>query len=170
MGLPTVIFFQQGVFDEYDYWAGTVALVVFALAETILFAWIFGMKNGWKEINRGADIRIPEFYRFIIKWITPTLLLFVFVGSLVTPVNNDWIGAFSNGWELDNSSIIKQITQSGLKEKIAATTDPLLKAELEDKHMFINFARLMLLGLFTFISILVYMAYQKRIKEGRHKA
>ena len=38
MGLPTVIFFQNGYFDEYDYWACTVSLVVFALAESILFA------------------------------------------------------------------------------------------------------------------------------------
>jgi hypothetical protein len=28
LGLPTVIFFKEGVFDEYDYWAGTVSLVV----------------------------------------------------------------------------------------------------------------------------------------------
>jgi SNF family Na+-dependent transporter len=32
LGLPTVLFFNEGVFDEYDYWAGTVSLVVFALA------------------------------------------------------------------------------------------------------------------------------------------
>ena len=43
LGLPTVIFYQQGVFDEYDYWAGTVSLVVFAMLETILFSWVFGM-------------------------------------------------------------------------------------------------------------------------------
>jgi SNF family Na+-dependent transporter len=167
MGLPTVIFFQQGVFDEYDYWAGTVSLVVFALAETILFAWIFGMDKGWKEINRGGDIKVPDIYKFIIKWVTPFLLLFVFIGSLITPLGNDWIGALSNGWTLDNSSIIKQISQSGLSEQIAAATDPLQKAELEERKGFINFARLMLLGLFAFLSILVYMAYQKRVKEGR---
>ncbi|MBK5286792.1 MAG: sodium-dependent transporter, partial [Bacteroidia bacterium] len=34
LGLPTVFFFKQGVFDEYDYWAGTVSLVIFALAES----------------------------------------------------------------------------------------------------------------------------------------
>jgi hypothetical protein len=27
LGLPT-LFFKEGVFDEYDYWAGTVSLVV----------------------------------------------------------------------------------------------------------------------------------------------
>ena len=48
LGLPTVIFYQQGVFDEYDYWAGTVSLVVFAMLETILFSWVFGMDKGWR--------------------------------------------------------------------------------------------------------------------------
>lgn len=37
LGLPTIFFFNDGVFDEYDYWAGTVSLVVFALLESILF-------------------------------------------------------------------------------------------------------------------------------------
>lgn len=170
MGLPTVFFYQQGVFDEYDYWAGTVSLVIFALAETILFSWIFGLNKGWKEINLGGDIKVPGIYRFIIKWITPLLLLFVFLGSLITPENNEWINAFSNGWTLDNSSIIKQLSQSGLKAQIAAATDPLEKAALEDRHGYITFARLMLVGLFAFISVLVYIAYQKRVKEGRFKS
>ncbi len=82
LGLPTVYFYNQGVFDEYDYWAGTVSLVMFALAEIILFAWVFGIDRGWKEITQGADIQVPIIFRFIIKWITPTILTVVFVGSL----------------------------------------------------------------------------------------
>lgn len=82
LGLPTVLWFNEGVFDEYDYWAGTVSLVVFALFETILFAWIFGMDKGWAEINHGADIRIPRFFRFVIQYITPLFLAFVFFNSL----------------------------------------------------------------------------------------
>jgi hypothetical protein len=59
-----------------------VSLVVFALMEVILFAWVFGMEKGWAEINQGADLRIPSVYRFIIKYVTPVILLGVFVGSL----------------------------------------------------------------------------------------
>ena len=81
-GAPTVLYFNEGVFDEYDYWAGTVSLVVFALLEVILFAWVFGMDKGWAEINHGADLRIPRVYRFIIKYVTPVILLGVFLGSL----------------------------------------------------------------------------------------
>jgi SNF family Na+-dependent transporter len=82
LGAPTVLYFNEGVFDEYDYWAGTVSLVVFALLEVILFAWVFGMEKGWAEINHGADLRIPRVYRFIIKYVTPVILLGVFLGSL----------------------------------------------------------------------------------------
>jgi SNF family Na+-dependent transporter len=82
LGAPTVFFFNEGVFDEYDYWAGTVSLVLFALLEVILFAWVFGMDKGWKEINEGADMKIPTVYRFIIQYVTPLILLAVFLGSL----------------------------------------------------------------------------------------
>jgi SNF family Na+-dependent transporter len=173
MGLPTVFFYNMGVFDEYDYWAGTVSLVVFALLETIVFSWIFGIDKGWREINEGADIKIPNIYKFIIKYITPTLLLIVFLGAVFTPLNNDWAGNLSslfsgNGWTLDNSSIINQLAFSGIEEKIAATTDAVEKERLIDQKFYISMARFMLLGLFLFISAIVYVAFNKRRREGRN--
>ena len=91
-GLPTVLFFQQGVFDEYDYWAGTVSLVLFAMLETILFSWIFGMEKGWAAITSGADIKVPIIFKYIIKFVTPVMLIVIFMGSLFKPLNNDWSG------------------------------------------------------------------------------
>ena len=170
LGLPTVLFFNQGVFDEYDYWAGTVSLVVFALAEIILFAWVFGMKRGMQEINSGGDIQVPKIFGFVIKWITPILLLGVFLGALITPAGNDWAGALQNGWVLDNGSIIKQITNSGLKEQISAAQtagDQALVDTLTEKKLYINASRLLLLAVFGGVAYLVYIAYRKRIKEGR---
>jgi NSS family neurotransmitter:Na+ symporter len=82
LGAPTVFFFNEGVFDEYDYWAGTVSLVVFAFFEVILFAWVFGMDKGWKEINEGADMKIPVFFRWVIRYVTPLILLAVLLASV----------------------------------------------------------------------------------------
>ncbi len=127
LGLPCVIFFNEGVFDEYDYWAGTVSLVVFALFETILFAWVFGMDKGWKEITSGADIQVPTAFKFIIKYITPLFLAAVFIGSL------------PDIW--------------------AKLTAP--------ASIYVHLSRLLLLLLFAGISALVYIAYNKRVKEGR---
>lgn len=183
MGLPTVIFYKQGVFDEYDTWAGTVSLVVFALAETILFSWIFGITKGWKEINEGADIKVPGFYKYIIKYVTPLLLSIVFIGSLIKPVKNDWGGAFSGltngkGWELADDSIVKMVTNSGLKKQIVAAEEALALSpndkelqknvhDLKDKLFYTFIARMLLLFLFIGIAVLVYIAHKKRIKEGR---
>lgn len=172
MGLPTVLFFQEGVFDEYDYWAGTVSLVVFAMLETILFSWIFGMKKGWREITSGADIKVPIIYKYIIKFITPPMLIIIFLGSLFKPKDNEWSENVSslfsgNGWTLDNGSIVKTVMHSGIKEKILATTDPVIIEQLQNQMMYLNFARFLLLALFIFISSLVYFAFLKRRREGR---
>lgn len=170
LGLPTVIFFQEGVFDEYDYWAGTVALVVFALAETVLFAWVFGMDKGWKELMSGSDLQVPTIYKFIIKYITPAMLLVVFLGALFTPANNEWTVAFQNlfsgkGWALDNSSIIKTIANTGLHQQLAAATDPAEVTRLTDRLFYTNMARVILTLTFAGLAFLVYLAGARRLKN-----
>lgn len=167
LGMPTVLFFKYGVFDEYDYWAGTVSLVVFALFESILFAWVFGMKKGWREITSGSDIKVPGIYKFIIKFITPLLLLWVFVGSLVTPKGGDWGAAFAGNWVLDDSSIIKKIMNSSLKDQLAAATDPAQITQLQDTLFYVNASRILLIAVFLSIALLVYIAYKKRVREGK---
>ena len=170
LGLPTVIFFQEGVFDEYDYWAGTVALVVFALAETILFSWVFGIDRGWKELMSGSDLNVPSIYKFIIKYITPLLLLLVFLGALFTPLGNEWTVAFQSffsggGWPLDNSSIIKTIANTGLHQQLAAATDPAEVNRLQDRLFYTNFARVVLTLTFAGLALLVYIAALRRIRN-----
>jgi SNF family Na+-dependent transporter len=87
LGLPT-LFFKEGVFDEYDYWAGTVSLVVLPCLKR--YCSYFGMDKGWREITSGADIKVPNIYKFIIKYITPVLLIIIFLGSLFKPLGNNW--------------------------------------------------------------------------------
>lgn len=109
LGLPTVFFFQMGVFDEYDYWAGTVSLVLFAMLETILFSWVFGLKKGWTEITAGADIRVAGIFKYILKFVTPVMLILVFTGSLIRPVNDDWASLFNGKYKMHSESIIGHI-------------------------------------------------------------
>ncbi len=61
-----------------DDWVGTLLIFVLAMVQIICFSWIFGIDNGWKEAHRGAHIRMPPIYRFIMKYVTPTYLLVVF--------------------------------------------------------------------------------------------
>jgi SNF family Na+-dependent transporter len=171
LGLPCVIFYQYGFFDQYDYWAGTVSLVIFALAETLLFAWVFGIDKGWKEINDEADIKIPAIFKWVIKYITPLLLIFVFIGALFTPEGNNWLDAFNQlisgqGWPLNNSSLIMQLNNSELKQNLAEATDANQVTTITNQIFFANMARLILVLLFAGIALLVYIAYRKRTKKS----
>lgn len=167
LGLPCVLFYKYGIFDQYDYWAGTVSLVVFAMAETILFAWVFGINTGWKEINKGADITIPSFYKLILKYITPLLLILVFFGALFSPMDNNWNSAFVQLWDhgtwpFDNDSIITQLSNTHLKEKLRLATNFKEADQISDQIYFTNLARVILVGLFLSICLLVYVANRKR--------
>ncbi len=73
--LPAILFLGHGFVDELDFWGGTFFLVVFAAIEVILFAWVYGIDRGWQEMHQGARIRIPIFYKHVIKYVTPLFLL-----------------------------------------------------------------------------------------------
>ncbi len=72
---PVVFLLGHGFLDELDYWGGTFMLVVFALIETVLFAFVLGVDKGYEELMRGADIRIPAWFKWVFKFITPLFLI-----------------------------------------------------------------------------------------------
>jgi len=74
-----VLFLKHGFLDEMDYWVGTFGLVIFALLEVIVFAWIYGMDKGWDEITRGAQMKVPRIFYYIIKYVTPAYILFIMI-------------------------------------------------------------------------------------------
>jgi len=114
--LPVILVSQ--VLDEWDFWAGTIMLVVFGFIEIVMFMWVFGSEKAWKEINSGGLIKIPRIFYYILKYVTPFFLLI-----LIT-----WWG------------------YSSLPSIIGATS------------WNIWFARLYILGLFIFLSVMVYIA------------
>ena len=70
-----IVFFKYGFLDELDYWAGTFGLVVFATIEIIIFGWVFGIRNAWDEMHKGADLKVPAIFKLIIKYVTPLYLI-----------------------------------------------------------------------------------------------
>ncbi len=76
---PAIFLLRHGAVEELDFWGGTFCLVLFATVETILFGWVFGIEKAWEEIHHGADLEIPMFYKFIIKYITPLFLFFILI-------------------------------------------------------------------------------------------
>jgi SNF family Na+-dependent transporter len=80
LGSFLVMYFSQGgVFrSAIDDWVGTFLIFVLAGVQIICFSWVFGIERGWKELHQGAHIRIPGFYKLIMKWVAPLYLLTVF--------------------------------------------------------------------------------------------
>ena len=74
-----ISFFRFGFLDELDFWAGTFGLVVFAAIEIVLFSWVFGLKKGWTEMHKGADLKVPKIFKVIMTYITPVYLLVLLV-------------------------------------------------------------------------------------------
>ncbi|HKJ91511.1 MAG TPA: sodium-dependent transporter [Longimicrobiales bacterium] len=77
LGLMHVAWLGHGFLDEWDYWAGTFGLVLFSVAEVVIFVWVFGPRNAWASIHLGAEIRIPEIFRWIMTIATPAYLLII---------------------------------------------------------------------------------------------
>jgi SNF family Na+-dependent transporter len=82
-GLPIIFYLKHGYLDEYDNWVGTVGLIVFGLIETILFAWVFGYDRFREEMSRGNQIRIPEIFYPVIRYVVPIALTTMLVSWFV---------------------------------------------------------------------------------------
>jgi SNF family Na+-dependent transporter len=80
VGSFLVMYFSEGgiFWSTIDDWVGTFFIFVLAMVQIILFSWVWGIDEGFEEAHRGALIRIPGFYRIIMKYVTPTYLLVIF--------------------------------------------------------------------------------------------
>jgi len=75
-----VMYFSRGglFWSTIDDWVGTFLIFVLAMVQIICFSWIFGIDRGLEEAHNGAQMKIPHFYRVIMKYVTPTYLVLVF--------------------------------------------------------------------------------------------
>ena len=79
-GSLLVVFFSKNLLalDTMDFWVGGVCIFILATIEVTLASWVFGVRNLRIEVSRGAAMRIPGFFWFIIKYVSPTYLLVIF--------------------------------------------------------------------------------------------
>ncbi len=162
LGFFCVWLMPGGAFDEFDFWTGTFALVVFALAEIIIFAWIFGMKRGWEEITRGADIAVPRVFRFIIQYVTPLFILVVFIGAMFKP-EAPWGEAISGlfagqGWSVASDSVVGRIMHKGADAY--HWFDPVTGRGTT--HLVQDLTRLLLSAVFVACGVMVWYAWRRR--------
>lgn len=161
-------------FDEFDYWAGTFALVVFAFFESVLFAWVFGMDRGWAEMNLGGELRVPRVFYYIIKYITPVFLFVILISSIFLPKAGwgEYASAMSSGkdvpaWEWSGDGAIGKLLHNDLSNDPAATPEKL--AYLDQIRFVRTLDRCVLVLVFVGFSFLVALAWRRRDrrKEAR---
>lgn len=79
-GCCFVVYFSKDAkaLDTLDFWVGTFLIFVLATIQVIVFGWIIGIERGFEEAHRGSVIRIPAFFKFVLKYVSPAFLLTIF--------------------------------------------------------------------------------------------
>ncbi|HON11359.1 MAG: sodium-dependent transporter [Fibrobacter sp.] len=144
MCLIGVFGLSGGAIDELDFWGGTFALVIFGTIEAVLFAWVLGIDKGWDELNRGAHIRLPVIFKYILKYVTPVYLLVILTAWFIT-----------DGWGFIT---LKGIDPSEQVNFLGVTLS---------KTVFIAAFRILLLMLLFGINLVIYLAWKKNKNENK---
>lgn len=87
-GCGFVTYFSKDMeaLDTMDFWVGAFLIVCLAFFQAILYGWIFGIEKGEREAHRGAQMRMPRFVQWILKYVTPLYLGAMLIGFLLTDV------------------------------------------------------------------------------------
>ncbi len=80
--------------DTIDFWVGTLFIFIQGTILIVLFSWVVGIDRGLAEAHKGASIRIPRWFRPIMKWICPAFLISIFALWMAFNVFG-WNGDFS---------------------------------------------------------------------------
>lgn len=77
IGCLLVSWYSKGLLalDTLDFFMGTLCFYISAMLIMILFSWKLNVNEAIEDINNTSEVRIPKFYRFIMKYVTPTLLI-----------------------------------------------------------------------------------------------
>jgi len=159
IGCGFVLYFSKGMvaLDMFDFWIGSVLIFMLAMIQAIIYGWIFGIERGEQEAHVGAHMRIPRFVQYMLKFVVPVYLLFIFVGfcwnsvlshdELKTTVDANLAGQLQEGpvsksllaavqqedWQLDSEAIIRPTAEDNrwLAVKLAEDKQPTVLASFE---------------------------------------
>jgi len=79
-GALFIVYFSKdfAALDTVDFWMANFFIFIFATMQTIVFGWVLGIDKGFKELQRGAEIRLPSMLKVMIKYVSPIFLIVVF--------------------------------------------------------------------------------------------
>jgi NSS family neurotransmitter:Na+ symporter len=101
MGTAFIVYFSRDAkaLDTVDFWVGTFCIYILATFQVFLFGWVLGIERGYQEIMRGAEIHIPRFVMYVIKYVSPLYLLVIFgiwIYQQASATNNNYFAALAN--------------------------------------------------------------------------
>ncbi len=107
IGTLFVWYFSKGLkaLDTFDFWVGTLLIFIQATILIIVFGWKLGIDKGWQELHVGADMRAPSLFKPIIKYVTPSFLITIFILFLLKNVFG-WNFAFGKAAVFEPTSYI----------------------------------------------------------------
>lgn len=88
VGCAFVVYFSHDAkaLDTLDFWVGTFLIFILSTLQIIIFGWILGIEKGFQLAHEGAAIRIPAFFKFVMKYVSPLLLITIFVMWVATNI------------------------------------------------------------------------------------
>lgn len=72
-----------GAVDEMDFWGGSMLLIIGGTLQAFLFSFVL-RDEGWKLMMEGSHLHIPNWVKFVMKWVTPFYLVAMLLAWLVT--------------------------------------------------------------------------------------
>ncbi|MEO1524397.1 MAG: sodium-dependent transporter [Planctomycetota bacterium] len=141
-GSGFVLYFSGGMkaLDTFDFWVGTFLIFVLAMIQATIYGWVFGIERGAVESAVGAQLRMPTFVQFMLKFVVPVYLAVIFIAFV-----------FQN---LPDSTAADGTPTPGYLSKIAG--DVVVQRSL-----------LFILGVIALLTVMVHFAGVRWIKQGK---
>lgn len=76
----SIVYFSKDLsaLDQTDFWVGIFFIYVLATIQVLIYGWKIGPALARIESKKGSLMHLPKSFDFIIKYITPALLLIIF--------------------------------------------------------------------------------------------
>lgn len=103
-----IVYFNKDftALDQTDFWVGTFLIYVLATFQVIIYGWVIGVEKGYESGHEGSLLKLPKIFNFVVKFITPTFLICIFVFFLFQNAP-DYIR------KMNVSSMVEEAIQTG---------------------------------------------------------
>ena len=80
-----IVYFNEELtaLDHTDFWVGTFLIFILSSIQIIIYGWKIGTEEGRRNALQGALISLPKSFDFVIKYITPSFLITIFLAFLI---------------------------------------------------------------------------------------